>query len=134
MSPGPEEEAGEALVRHAHVDLIAITGSTETGKRIMRIAADSLKKVNLEMSSIDPFIVCEDADLDVAAPARSGRAISTPARCAPRPSVSMSSSVADAFIEPLWSSRQVKVGDPRARDRHGAAHLEPGPGVGEAVD
>ena len=64
---GTGSEAGEALVRHPNVDVIAFTGSTATGKHIMRIAADSLKQVNLETSGIDPFIVCEDADLDIAA-------------------------------------------------------------------
>ena len=64
---GTGEEAGEALVSHRGVDLIAFTGSTRTGKHIMRIAADRLAKVNLETSGIDPFIVCEDADVDIAA-------------------------------------------------------------------
>jgi acyl-CoA reductase-like NAD-dependent aldehyde dehydrogenase len=47
--------------------MIAFTGSTRVGKHIMRLAADTLKKVNLETSGIDPFIICEDADLEIAA-------------------------------------------------------------------
>lgn len=57
---------GEALVRHPGVDLIAFTGSTKVGRRIASMAGEDLKKVNLELGGIDPFIVFSDADLDVA--------------------------------------------------------------------
>ena len=59
-------DAGGALVRHPGVDLIAFTGSTKVGRRIAATAGEWLKKVNLELGGIDPFIVFEDADLDVA--------------------------------------------------------------------
>ena len=61
-------ETGEALVRHPRVDLIAFTGSVAAGRRIAAQAGQELKKVNLELGSVDPFIVFEDADLDVAVP------------------------------------------------------------------
>src|SRR5207302_1854554 len=64
---GTGAEAGEALVSDPRVDMIAFTGSTAVGKKIMRLAADTLKKVNLETSGIDPFIVCEDTDVEIAA-------------------------------------------------------------------
>src|SRR5262252_10462374 len=54
---GTGPEAGEALVRSRGTDMIAFTGSTAVGKHIMRLAADTLKKINLETSGIDPFIV-----------------------------------------------------------------------------
>lgn len=63
---GLGEEAGDALVRHRDVAMIAFTGSTEVGRRIAALAAENLKRVNLELGGIDPLIVCEDADLDVA--------------------------------------------------------------------
>ena len=50
------------------VDLIAFTGSVAAGRRIAAQAGQELKKVNLELGSVDPFIVFEDADLDVAVP------------------------------------------------------------------
>ncbi len=64
--PGIGETAGAALVRHPAVDKIAFTGSTEVGKIIMREAAESLKKVSLELGGKSPNIVFPDADLDAA--------------------------------------------------------------------
>ncbi len=60
------EAAGTALVEHPDVDMIAFTGSTAVGRRIAASAGQQLKKVNLELGSVDPFIVFRDADLDVA--------------------------------------------------------------------
>lgn len=56
---------GEALIDHT--DMIAFTGSVETGKRVMRRAADRLIPVSLELGGKDPMIVLKDADLDRAA-------------------------------------------------------------------
>ena len=64
---GPGTVAGAALVRHPQVDKIAFTGSTEVGKTIMREAADTLKKVSLELGGKSPNIVFEDADVEAAA-------------------------------------------------------------------
>ena len=64
---GYGEEAGEALVKHPGTDLIAITGSVETGKRVGSICAEQIKKVHLELGGNDPFIVCSDADTEIAA-------------------------------------------------------------------
>jgi aldehyde dehydrogenase (NAD+) len=65
--PGFGETAGAALVAHPDVDKIAFTGSTEVGKRIMREAAATLKKVSLELGGKSPNIVLADADLEAAA-------------------------------------------------------------------
>ena len=56
---------GEALIDHA--DMIAFTGSVDTGKRVMRKAAERLLPVSLELGGKDPMIVLKDADLDRAA-------------------------------------------------------------------
>src|SRR5258708_7688678 len=61
-------DTGTALVEHPDVDLIAFTGSVAVGRKIAAAAGAQLKKVNLELGSIDPFIVFKDADLDVAVP------------------------------------------------------------------
>ncbi|HET7425688.1 MAG TPA: aldehyde dehydrogenase family protein, partial [Gemmatimonadales bacterium] len=66
VTGGPE--TGEALVRHPRVDLVAFTGSVAAGRAIAAQAGQDLKKVNLELGSVDPFIVFADADLDVAVP------------------------------------------------------------------
>ncbi|MFQ5654697.1 MAG: aldehyde dehydrogenase family protein [Planctomycetota bacterium] len=60
------DEQGKALVA-AEVDLIAFTGSRETGKRILNAASSGLKRVILELGGKDPMIVLADANLDKAA-------------------------------------------------------------------
>jgi phenylacetaldehyde dehydrogenase len=60
---GTGAEAGEALVRHPDVAKITFTGSTPTGVRIARTAADSLKKVSLELGGKSPQILFADANL-----------------------------------------------------------------------
>jgi len=57
---------GEALVKHADVDKIAFTGSTEVGRAIRKATAQSHKKISLELGGKSPFIIFEDADLDSA--------------------------------------------------------------------
>jgi acyl-CoA reductase-like NAD-dependent aldehyde dehydrogenase len=58
---------GSALVRHPGVDKVAFTGSTETGKQVMKDAADHLAKVTLELGGKSPNIVFEDADMEAVA-------------------------------------------------------------------
>ena len=60
-------DAGTALVEHPDVNMIAFTGSTAVAARSLAAGAQ-LKKVNLELGSIESFIVFKDADLDVAVP------------------------------------------------------------------
>jgi betaine-aldehyde dehydrogenase len=60
------ESAGAPLVAHAEVDKIAFTGSAEVGKIIMRSAADTLKKVSLELGGKSPNIFFADADFEAA--------------------------------------------------------------------
>jgi aldehyde dehydrogenase (NAD+) len=57
---------GEALVKHAGVDKIAFTGSTEVGRAIRSATAKSHKRLSLELGGKSPFVVFEDADLDSA--------------------------------------------------------------------
>jgi betaine-aldehyde dehydrogenase len=59
-------ETGAAIVAHADVDKIAFTGSMEVGKLIMRSAADTLKKVSLELGGKSPNIFFADADFEAA--------------------------------------------------------------------
>ncbi len=57
---------GEALVKHADVDKIAFTGSTEVGRAIRAATAPSHKRLSLELGGKSPFIIFDDADLDSA--------------------------------------------------------------------
>jgi aldehyde dehydrogenase (NAD+) len=63
---GPGSIIGQALVEHPGIDKIAFTGDTSTGKAIMRSAADTLKKITLELGGKSPNIVLADADVDAA--------------------------------------------------------------------
>ena len=62
ITGGPE--AGKALVQHPGIDKVAFTGSTIVGKEIMRSAADTLKRVTLELGGKSPNIVFADSDID----------------------------------------------------------------------
>ena len=61
-------EVGEALVVHGGTDLVAFTGSVATGQRIGALSAALVKRTHLELGGKDAFIVCDDVDLEVAAP------------------------------------------------------------------
>jgi betaine-aldehyde dehydrogenase len=61
---GPGEPTGEALIGHADVDMLGLTGSVETGKHFARTAADTLKRVHLELGGKAPVIVFDDVSLD----------------------------------------------------------------------
>lgn len=58
--------AGAALAQHLDVDKIAFTGSTATGKEIMKMAAINMKNITLETGGKSPLIVFDDADFDQA--------------------------------------------------------------------
>ena len=60
---GGGSTAGAALVRHPDVDKISFTGSTEVGRQIMKMAADTNKRVTLELGGKSPNIIFADADL-----------------------------------------------------------------------
>jgi aldehyde dehydrogenase (NAD+) len=60
---GPSE-VGRAIVRHPGIDKIAFTGSTSVGQEIMRSAADTMKRLTLELGGKSPNIVFADADID----------------------------------------------------------------------
>lgn len=69
MITGQGSTVGEILARSEGVDLISVTGSTEVGIRISKLAADNLKRVHLELGGNDATIICEDANLEQAAEA-----------------------------------------------------------------
>ena len=62
VTGGPE--TGKAIVRHAGIDKIAFTGSTSVGREIMKGAAETLKRVTLELGGKSPNIVFADSDID----------------------------------------------------------------------
>lgn len=60
--------AGQALADHGDVDKVSFTGSTETGKAIVRASAGNLKRVTLELGGKSPVVVLDDADIEAAIP------------------------------------------------------------------
>lgn len=66
--PGRGSQVGDALVNHPKVDKIAFTGSTPVGKSIMKSAANTMKRVTLELGGKSPNIILPDADLSKAIP------------------------------------------------------------------
>ncbi len=63
---GIGEQAGQALVDHPRVPLISFTGSTDTGRHIMRVAATHLKALSMELGGKSPVVVFADADIEAA--------------------------------------------------------------------
>jgi len=63
---GHGEPAGSSLVTHDDVDMVSLTGSPETGKWIAKAAADTLKKVHLELGGKAPVIVFDDVEMETA--------------------------------------------------------------------
>jgi betaine-aldehyde dehydrogenase len=63
---GHGDPAGQALVTHVQVDMVSLTGSVDTGKWIARNAADSLKRVHLELGGKAPVVVFDDVEMDAA--------------------------------------------------------------------
>jgi betaine-aldehyde dehydrogenase len=61
---GPGEPTGQALISHPEVDMVSLTGSVETGKHIARTAADSLKRVHLELGGKAPVVVFDDVSME----------------------------------------------------------------------
>jgi betaine-aldehyde dehydrogenase len=62
-----DNETGELLTRHPDVRMISLTGSPATGKKVMMVAADRLKRVHLELGGKAPLLVFADADVDTLA-------------------------------------------------------------------
>src|SRR2546421_448570 len=112
--PGDGPTVGAHLVRHPGVDMVAFTGSTATGAEVMRLAADPLKRVMLELGGKSPSIVFADANLDDAV-ASSAWAIfySAGQSCEARSRLLVESSIYDDVVARVTAlAAEVKVGDP----------------------
>ncbi|HEV7278278.1 MAG TPA: aldehyde dehydrogenase family protein [Devosiaceae bacterium] len=108
-------DVGEALVRSAGVQMIAMTGSTAAGRRILEVAAQNLTKVHLELGGNDATIICDDADIAATAEALiAGRFTSGNGQiCCAVKRVLAHSSVYDRLLEAVSDrTRQLTVGDP----------------------
>jgi acyl-CoA reductase-like NAD-dependent aldehyde dehydrogenase len=111
---GLGETAGAALVKHPDVDKIAFTGSTQVGKIIMRTAAESLKKVSLELGGKSPNIVFDDADVDAAVRGSFAAIYYNNGQCCTAGSrLLVHESVADQVVEKIAErAKKMTPGDP----------------------
>jgi len=107
-------DAGQALVEHPDVRMISLTGSTATGKKIMKTAADTLKRVHLELGGKAPIIVFDDADPElVAAKASMAATLNTGQDCTAATRLyverSKAKDIQEAVVEAM---KNIKVGLP----------------------
>jgi aminomuconate-semialdehyde/2-hydroxymuconate-6-semialdehyde dehydrogenase len=110
--------AGAALVSHPDVDGIAFTGGVATGRRVMAAAAESLKRVTLELGGKSPNLVFADADLKRSA-AGVARSIfrSQGQSCVAGSRLLVERKIADEFIAMVLDDmRKLKIGDPLKDD------------------
>jgi len=66
---GDGPTVGEAIAQHPGIDMVSFTGSVRAGQRVSALAAETIKKVTLELGGKSAFVVLEDAPLDKAIPA-----------------------------------------------------------------
>ncbi|GAA5543682.1 aldehyde dehydrogenase [Brucella tritici] len=127
---GKGATSGSALVKHPDVDLVTFTGSVSTGSNIMKIAAENLTRVNLELGGKAPAIVLADADLDLAARAiHASRVINTGQVCNCAERLYVEEAVHDEFVAKLASLFEAtRWGDPSEDDK-----LDMGPLINRAA-
>jgi aldehyde dehydrogenase (NAD+) len=120
---GPGSTVGQAIVEHPGIDKIAFTGDTRTGKGIMRAAADTLKKITLELGGKSPNIVLADADVDAALRgATTGIFYGKGEVCAAGSRLLVDKSIKSEFMEKLAArAKKMVAGDPLdPKTRYGA--------------
>lgn len=116
---GYGKEAGQALASHLDVDKIAFTGSTATGKQIMKTAAVNMKNITLETGGKSPLLVFDDADIDQAAKwAHIGIMSNQGQVCTATSRVIVQEGIYDKFVARFQEvvKETSKVGDPFADD------------------
>jgi succinate-semialdehyde dehydrogenase/glutarate-semialdehyde dehydrogenase len=111
--PGAAKEMAEALLSDGRVRALSFTGSTEVGKELMVLAAQHVTKLGLELGGHAPFLVFDDANIDLAVAGALGskyRNAGQTCICANR--IYVQSGIHDRFVEALAAkSASLKVGD-----------------------
>ncbi|HWI73174.1 MAG TPA: aldehyde dehydrogenase family protein, partial [Baekduia sp.] len=109
---------GEAIVRHPEISMVSLTGSVATGKGIARAAADTLKRVHLELGGKAPVIVFEDADPKaVAEGLRVASFLNSGQDCTAASRVLAAPGIYEALLEELVpAASSLVVGDPAEGD------------------
>jgi acyl-CoA reductase-like NAD-dependent aldehyde dehydrogenase len=112
--PADGPTIGSYLVQHPGVDKVAFTGSTKTGSEIMKLAADGIKRLTLELGGKSPNLVFADADLDDAIPSSVWSIYYAAGQsCEARSRVLVEASIYDDFVARFAeAAKKLKVGDP----------------------
>jgi len=125
---GSGAEIGDALVTHKKVNKVAFTGQTETGKRIMKLAADNVTRVTLELGGSDAMIVCDDTDIRRAtAAAAIGRFFNAGQACLAVKRIFLFEKIAEEFMTKFSerAAKEWKLGPQFAADsKMGPLHTE----------
>ena len=111
---GPGSVVGRRLVEHPDVAKIGFTGSTEVGREVMKGAAETIKRVTLELGGKSANVVFADADLEAAAAGAPYAVFGNAGQdCCARSRILVEGSAYDRFVELLVSAAEgVKLGDP----------------------
>ena len=111
---GDGRDTGAPLVRHPDVDMVSLTGGSATGKEVVRAAADSLKRVHLELGGKAPAVVLDDADpVEVAAALRAGSFWNAGQDCSAATRVIATRGIFDRVVEELVAAvSSLRVGNP----------------------
>jgi aldehyde dehydrogenase (NAD+) len=115
---GLGSEAGAALASHRDVDRVTFTGSTRTGREIIKASSVNMKRIQLELGGKSPDVVFADADLDRAVPGVSMGVFNNSGQiCFAGSRVFVQRSIQEQFVERMAAfSRTLKVGDPMDPD------------------
>jgi betaine-aldehyde dehydrogenase len=115
---GHGDPAGQALVTHPDVDMVSLTGSVDTGKWIARHAADTLKRVHLELGGKAPVVVFDDVDMSTAMETIAGTGYYNAGQdCTAATRVLASAKVHDEVVAGLVEQAQgLVMGDTRSPD------------------
>ena len=111
-------DVGEMVVSHDDVDMVSITGSVESGKRVAEVASRSLKRVHLELGGKAPVVIFDDADMEVALETIAGTGFYNAGQdCTAATRVLASSRVLDDVVNGLSEqARGLSLGDTLADD------------------
>lgn len=109
---GPGREVGQRLVESAQVDAISFTGSVPVGRGIAVAAMANMTKIQMEMGSKNPMVICDDCDLDLAVTHAANAAFGgTGQKCTAASRLIVQEGIHDAFVEKLVAvTRALKVG------------------------
>lgn len=115
---GPGGSCGKALAEHPDVDLIGFTGSSETGKEVLRYASGTVKKCVMELGGNNPVFIMKDADLDAAIQVLGRRQFNNCGQhCSGPGRYYIHEDVYDAFLQKFAEyAKNVKIGDPTQED------------------